>query len=787
MTVPTREKATARTLLGVFMVSFCALMFEVSLTRMLSIVLWYHFAFLIVSGALMGYGAAGSWRLLFPALKQPFFPVLLFAGCPVPLVFAATRLPFDPAMAAIQPLQWGYLVLMFLMLALPFFFCGLCINLILRQFPEDSFRIYSLDLLGAALGCIAFFGIAPRFSELQWIAVMSTMATGAALMFATARIHVALVVAAGSVLGLAWTWGLFPQLRMNPYKTLPQALQYPGSRTMQTQWNAVSRVDWFASPMARFAPGLSLDYRGLLPFQTGLTIDGDRVTAFSTPEDTETSFLRHLPIRVVLDLPPEPRTILVMNVLGGQDILATVSGKVHIDAQTDNRILGDWLNQHLSLPGVTVHAVKARALLARPPRLFDRIILSLEGALPTATSGMISLRTSPLETIEGMTSLLIHLESGGWLSIHRYLLPPPRAELRTMATLIEAMKRLGWRPEKHLGIFRTVSTIMMLVSQAEWDTGQKKMLRAVCAELGYTPVYYPGMPMAEANQTNRFEQPVYALAARELLQDDPTPFFERQVFDIRPVPDNRPFFYHFLKPARLLETLALFDHKWEALLEAGLLLPLLFAGVLLLAGILIVLPLLITSPRHPRQFRGMSYFFWIGLGFMAVEIVLIENMIVFLGEPVYSLAAVLAVLLISSGLGAGTGARVPERVRKQGLGVLIGVIILYAFLLERVLTPFAGSTMPVRLLMAAICIGIPGFLMGIPFPRGIRMLSQQQLHRQIDLAWSLNGFASVIAACGSMLVAHYIGFRAVLLLSALMYGLAFRAAGAAFPPERQDG
>lgn len=725
----------------------------------------------------MGYGAAGSWLLVFPEPKQPFMPATLFAGCLVPLVSLAMLLPFDPSLVAMQFSQWGYLGLIFLMLSLPFFFSGLCINLILRGFAEEAFQIYSLDLLGAALGCMTFFIIAPHFSEIQWIMVISGIAFSAALMFSSGKKQFGLVIVFGAVQGAACLGGLYPELRMNQYKTLPQALHYPGSRTIQTQWDAVSRVDWFESPSVRFAPGLSLNYRGPLPRQTGVTIDGDQITAYSAWNETDKTFLQHLPIRLVLELPPKPKRMLVMKVLGGQDLLAAATLKnIRIDAQTDSRLLGEWLKKNIALPDVSVNAVKSRAFLARSFQVYDRIMVSLEGVLPTATTGMSALQVSSLETVEGMVSLLTHLAPGGWLSIHRYLLPPPRAEFRTIATLIEAMTRLGWRPEAHLGIFRTVSTIMVLASASEWTHIHKHTFLRVCSELGYTPVYYPDMSLAEANRTNRFARPLYALATRKLLADA-EPFFEQQVFDIRPVLDDRPFFYRFLKPTRLKETLAVFDHKWEALLEAGLLLPLLFVIVLVMAGVLIVLPLLMLFSIFPLQLKGMSYFFWIGLGFMAIEIVLIEKLIVFLGEPAYSLATVLTVLLVSSGLGAGISLRVPERVRKQAHMLLIGVVLFYALFFTAVLIYFEGKTLPVRFLIATLCIAIPGILMGIPFPRGLQRFSEKTQYRQVDLAWCLNGFASVIAACGSMLMAHYFGFTAVFLLSACAYGLGFMTSG----------
>ena len=166
---------------GIFFQSAAALMFEVSLSRLLAIRLWHHFAFLIISCALLGYALSGSYLLFVRSQSRPFWPSLLFATTLIPLFVVFQHIPFDPTLIALVPFQWGYLFLLYLLLALPFFFCGLTISLLLRQYPQHAFLLYSGDLIGAAVGCVGFFLIAPFWQEMEWLAItvlVGCLATG---------------------------------------------------------------------------------------------------------------------------------------------------------------------------------------------------------------------------------------------------------------------------------------------------------------------------------------------------------------------------------------------------------------------------------------------------------------------------------------------------------------------------------------------------------------------------------------------------------------------------------
>ena len=766
-------------LAGMFFQSSAALMFEVSLSRLLTIELWHHYAFLIISGALLGYGSAGSFRLLFRRSVRPFSPSLAFAVCLLPLFILANHLPFDPALLPLDPWHGGWLLLHFLLLALPFFFAGLTLNLLLERHTENAFALYSSDLLGAALGGIGYFLVAPHFEELEWLAVVALLGMVSAACLAPGRGSRILVGGTAVGLLILWSgWGL-PPLKINDYKSLPLALQYPESKIIATQRDAASRLDWLETPLARFAPGLGLDYLGSLPPQTGLTFDGDGLTGYA-PWQSESlgEYLRYLPTWWLFhDISP-PESVLVLQALGGQEVLSALEAQASlVTVQTNHPLLAEELLRQNAFPQVSVHAEQARTLLARSTDHYDRILVSIESAMPAGSTGMDPLRKDELATLEGFDALLGHLAPSGWLAVQRYLLPPPRAEFRLIATAIATLEQRGWPAKEHLGVFRTLSTLMVVISRESWSVDVQQRFREFCRSRGYAPVYFPGMSSAEANQGIRLPEPVYAAGVRQLLEDSAR-FHQASAFALEPLAEDRPYFYLFLKWSRLSEIHAGFGRKWEGVVEAGLLVPLLFGVVSMLGFLLIGTPLL----RHRRivgqMLPGIAYFFAIGLAFMLTEMALLEQLTPFLGKPVYALAVALSGLLLASGLGAGWGRTQEFRSVVKALGGLLGLLLLYFLGLGTVLSAWAGlETLP-RLLVALTAVALPGFLMGVPFPVGLTRLVEgnpdsEERRIRVALAWCCNGCASVMGATGAIWLAQLSGQSALFLAAAACYTFAF--------------
>jgi hypothetical protein len=569
-----------------------------------------------------------------------------------------------------------------------------------------------------------------------------------------------------------------PEIKISPYKNLKLALQQKDSSLVDRQWDAASRIDWFQSHMSRFAPGLSLNFRDQLPNQLGLTIDGSLMTAF-TPWKKNDPFYRFLPTSILHQIVPNPNKIAVLQAFGGQVINQVLnSTSTQIDVQTENKILGEWLNKQYSESRVNIHPQPVRTFLAGSNKLYDLIWASLEGALPFGYTGTDVLNEVNLETVEGLKDSLLHLNQSGWLIFHRYIYLPPRAELRLVATLNEAMRELGWEPAHHLAIFRTISTMVFLVSKQKWQNEFSSLIQKYCEKMGYTPVYYPGMQITTANLSNRLPNPIYAKAIRSLLTS-PEKFLENSVFKLDPVYDNQPFFYYFLKWNHLVEIWQLFGYKWEALVEIGLLVPMAFVLVGGMALLLIGFPFFFKKRFSQTVSLSMFYFFFIGLGFMFIEIVLFEKLMFFLGDPVYSLALILGGLLVSSGTGSILRDYLKKKQDKWFQMALLSIILLYALGFSRVLFSLIHFGFPVRLIISLVSVALLGIPMGIPFPSGIKRISRGKEREstnsrdKIALAWCLNGIASVIASVGAIMLAQLFGFTILFILGGLVYLAAF--------------
>jgi hypothetical protein len=769
---------TIRIFFGIFFLSAAALMFEVALSRLLAIRFWHHYAFLIISCALLGYSMSGLWLLLVRRPRSFFMPSFIFTITIIPLLIVFQLLPFDPTLISLEHFQWAYLFLHYIILALPFFFCGLTINRLLQEFSDNAFTLYSGDLMGAAIGTLGFFITASHLKEMEWLIVVTVFGAISSVCFATNvwnRLAVGTIII---VLLISLIKFGIPEWKMSPYKSLPLALQQYNSELIETRSDAVSRVDWFKSPVSRSAPGLSLDYSGRVPEQTGITIDGDLLTSYIPWTTKSREYIHYLPSWILYELNPQPKKVLIIQVVGGKDVLvAKEHGVENIVAQTDYKIIADWLKRESPWSDVKIHSERVRTFLAGTDDLYDRIVVSLEGALPTGASGTDALQEGRLETEEGVISLLNHLSPNGWLSIHRYLLPPPRSELRWISTFISSMEKIGWNPSRQLGVFRTISTIMVLVSSQQWSPEQRLQFKQFTESRSFTPVYYPGMTSDSANKFNRFPSPVYADAVQGLLADRYT-FIKNSIYDLKPVIDDKPYFYDFLRFSKLRETYESLDRKWEGLLEGGLLLPLLLLQVLFIVCLFLILPLLVCKRSRNLLSWQSTYFLWIGLGFMCVEIGMFQKLMMFLGEPVYSFAVVLSGLLLALGIGSASGRYLSERRQVMlYLGLVAGLIIYY-LVFSKLLGMFSGTIFPIRLAVSLALTAILGIMMGIPFPRGIIGISKQYnnksiLEDNVSLAWCFNGMGSVIGPVLALLLIQVTGIASLFLWAALCYVLAY--------------
>jgi hypothetical protein len=386
------------------------------------------------------------------------------------------------------------------------------------------------------------------------------------------------------------------------------------------------------------------------------------------------------------------------------------------------------------------------------------------------TSGAYSLGERYDLTVEAFQDYLARLRPGGLLVIERWLQLPPSETLRAGAIAVEALRRAGVDdPAARLVVLRGWQVGLILVKDGEWSAEELATVREFSRAQGLDLVALPGLVEAETNQYNVLPEPVYFRAFQQLLADAEAVYAE-QIYDVRPPTDDRPFFFHFFKWGQTPAVLQQLGRTWQPWGGSGfLVLVALLALALALSGLLILLPLafLERDQGGARGLRGRTlvYFGLLGLGYLFVEIPLLQRFILFLGQPIYAFTVVLSTLLLFSGLGSLAATKLSSR---WTLPLLAVAILLYPYGLTLLFRAMLGLPLVARLWLTVLSLAPLGFLMGIPFPSGLEWL-RQRASGLIPWAWAVNGCASVLASVLAVLIALSAGFSWVLAAGALAY------------------
>jgi hypothetical protein len=428
---------------------------------------------------------------------------------------------------------------------------------------------------------------------------------------------------------------------------------------------------------------------------------------------------------------------------------------------------------------IKLHNVAPRAYLKQTQQKYDLISLPISDSFGAASTGIYGPSEDYLYTIESFTESLQHLSENGWLYVAGYLLPPLRQELRLISLAVSALEASGQQnPEAHLIAIRTLETFSLLVKRNEIQINEIETLKKFSEERGFDLVYYPGIKAKELNRFNRFSKPIVHEALMAIVNDSTREdFFQNYLFDVRPTSDDRPFFGHFFRRDKLREEFESMGRKWTAFFEGGYLVAALFVQASVLSLIFIVLPLFLgKQPRKAvRSGTGMGailiYFLGIGLGYMLIEIVLIQRFILFLDHPLYAVSAVIGSLLVSSACGSYISRRLQPGSSwniSRHLLVLCLVLVFYILFTSRITAAWMGYDLIMRYLLSIILIAIPGFLMGFPFPVGIRTLGKSQ-ELLVPWAYCANASASVIGSSLAVLLALELGFSWVMVVAIAFY------------------
>lgn len=776
--------------ISVFFISAALISYQILLFKMFSIQYWYHFAYLIISIALLGFGASGTFIFLFRRALKDHFP-LVFFSCALLLVLSIwtnvylnRMIAFNPLMIIWEKSEIFRLLCLSLSLFIPFFLGAICIGVSFVAASNHIHRIYFANLAGSGLGSLivllAFLHIGPF--EIMFIVSIITIL--AALGGSTTRVRQGIVVIAGVAATLIYIFFFRSlPLPMSSFKELPQAENLTAAKKEIESFGPLGLVTVLDSPAYHYLPDLSLSCPYPLPRQKGLFLDGNAVGAINEFSGNLNSvrFMDYRTNSVAYKILNRPDVLIIGGGSGTEMLnamyheaksvsVAEVNGDIiHLMQGPYKAFSGDIYGS----AGTHTFVEEGRGYLQRTAERFDLIEISMLESMGAASAGVYSLNENYLFTTEAIKLCLHRLRPEGILSVSTWIKNPPRDNIKLFAMAVEAIEQGAENaPAESIVMIRSWQTATLLVKNGCFREKETEAIREFCKAHLFDISYYPGVTKKETNIFNKFEGDPFYSAAISLLSRERNRFYDAYPYYIRPATDDRPFFSHFFKIELLKEYLSSSNRALIPFLDWGYILVWITACVVFLLGIIFILA---PVPFIIRSRRGLSsiivYFGSLGMAYMFLEISILQQFIRYLYDPVFSASVVIGSFLVYSGIGSliagNVGSIKAKRVFCAVLAiVLVGVIFITADgWLHNVL---AGLPLWLRMLSCSLLIAPLAIPMGMPFPSGLAALATE---RGGFIAWALtiNGFFSVIGSLATVLIAISWGFKSVILLAASLY------------------
>jgi predicted membrane-bound spermidine synthase len=785
--IPT--SAIPRTLpAALFLVTLATVMFQVLLTRVFSLTMWYHFAFMAISMAMLGLTVGALAVFLRPSAwpeatlaRAMGRCATLFAVSIAGVILAHTLLFIPNPSVDFWPMAWTFVAA-----AVPFAFSGVFVCLALTRFPSRIGQLYAVDLAGAAIGCLCVI------ASLQWLdgvgAVLGCAAlaglAGVFLLRGTERTIAALVCA---VLAGATLWAGI-HLALHDLAAFPiRYIKWSKQQEVEYErWNSFSRIAvmkqdtwhgaaWSLSPV--FAGAREVATRNLqIDAGAGTTLigfDGDLAKADFLRWDL-VNFPHHLRsgARVCIVGSGGGRDILTAKVFGQKQVTAVeINGDI---LKVVNGHFGDFTGHLDRDPAVRLVHDEARSYLARSRDRFDIVQLTFIDTWAATAAGAYVLTENSLYTVEAWKIFLDRLEDDGLLVVARGL----NFELERLVSLGRAALRASGaeQPERHMVLVtnRTAGWPssfgpmgLLLVRKTPFPEQELARAREVAKQMQFQIELQPGMartPLLDALASGRGMEDLLAKSA--VNYDAPT--------------DDQPFFFNMLRVG-----------NWMVIREPGrtagqysvMVLMDLLAGVFVLTLLCIVLPLAVARVALPRGgIAHLAFFAAIGTGFMLIEISMLQRLIIFLGHPIYSLSVILFVLLLACGLGAWLSTRIAmDRLAISGvkiLALLTIVLVATGLATGPLVAAFQDAETPLRIAISGLILAAMGVFMGMAFPLGMRLAMRSQ-PRLAPWLWGVNGAMSVLASVLAVAIALAYGISASFWAGVASYALATVAFAAA--------
>jgi hypothetical protein len=767
VTVPVSGRVLAT---GIALSSFSALLLELGLTRLFSVVLFYHFAFLAISIALLGLGAGGVFAHLRKQQLQQYELRNVAAVCccinalAIPVVLEIVL--HVPVSLQLTSDNFIRLTAIYLASAVPFFLTGLQFSVVFARESSRIPRLYAADLAGGSLACLAIVPLLNWIGGPNAILVSALVGAIAAIVWSAApkprEFAAALVVLlvlgialnhSGRLADITWAKGV---IRKN--------VEF-------ARWNALSRVEVDRAP------------------------DGARVIVIDADANTYimNADPQHFGVvdwqRQLMSSPPATVNILrphgsyaIIGPGGGVDVLrAVANGSPNVTGIEINPIIANTIMRgryadfayHLyERPEVHMNVGDGRSFIRNSSDRYDVVQMTLVDTWASTAAGAFALSENNLYTSNAFQEYFDHLKPDGIVAITRWEFRRPREALRVVSVEMDTLHRLGVpNPAQNF----------LVLSQGELNEDGINVT-VLAKKSAFTPdetqtieqyvISHPPLRMLYAPADPRPN------AFTDLMRsNDPTAFSRNYPFNVSPVDDNQPFFFFTLKTRDIFRSISGSGAMdWKVNLGIAVLGMLLLISVAAVVVFLLV-PLALGAGVR-AQHSSLVYFIAVGLGYILVEVSFIQRFVLFLGHPTYALTVVVFLMLLSSGAGSFASRKwfaSPRRVW-IALGAIVAALLVYAGILPWFLNALVGVAFFLKLIISAAVLVPLGFAMGMPFPTGLRALcgpaSTGAESNAVEWAWAMNAAASVLGSVLAIVIAMEFGLTTTLICGAAAYALA---------------
>ncbi len=779
-----REVPERTVLTGLALTSFAALLLELALTRLFSVVLFYHFAFLAISIALLGLGAGGVFAYLrkdrLAKTDTRTLAARLCLDTSVMVLVVLEVVLHVPVSLSVTGRNFLHLTALYVVSSLPFFLTGIQFSVVFARQSGRITRLYGADLGGGALACLAVVPLLNWLGGPNTILVASAALAVAALVWAPSKngrglagavvAALVLLIAANHsdrLIDVVYAKGMFRD---------PEWVEF-------ARWNALSRVE--------------VDRQG---DAKAIVIDADASTYIM---NTEPEAVRGTPWeRILMSAPPALANVLrprgefaIIGPGGGVDVLrAVASGSPSVTGIEINPIIADTImrgryadySRHLyERPEVHLHVTDGRSYLRSTQQRFDVVQMTLVDTWASTAAGAFALSENNLYTVEAFREYFEHLKPDGMIAITRWEFQKPREALRVVSVAMEALHRLGVADTRRHFIVASQGAlnedgipVVVLAKKTPFTLEEEAAIKAHFERYSeLDPLYLPSQPG---------HNPYSDLIAR----NDPYAFAREYAYNVAPVNDNAPFFFFTLKPRQILGEEGLREGiDWKVNLGVLVLLLVLVISVVAVL-VFLILPLAFKGGGARQSPWMLLYFVAVGLGYILVEIAFIQRFVLFLGHPTYALTVVIFLLMLSSGAGSLFSRRWLPRTELAWMPITLVIVALLGdvLFLPGWLVAWVGYGFNTRLLISGVLLAPLGFLMGMPFPTGLRAVAglpapefpsaELPADNAVEWAWAMNAAASVLGSVLAMVIAIQFGLTATLACGAVAYAAALLLASA---------